>query len=388
MMRQIKIIILLIAVLGVTATSSAEDDFLPKWLDLLERGTSREKIAALNNLYYLRQRQYRYHERVWDPILKALKDKDPLVREAAASCLKDLGEDIQKSATKGTWSSGCCRQTKIVPSLVEALKDGNPRVRAQAALALGMYRFDRVGREMRDREYRAIDPLIKVMKDRDPWARFYAVYSLGLLGAVIETSQMTSLMKDNSDWRYEFSQRLASRALKTRPEGKSVSERKGTSSVQLSGRKSIGHRSSGQRDIEKLIEQLNSADCKLACGAVLALGKTGDKRAVEPLINALKSRRECDVPRSAHVRDRAVVALAYELKDSRAIPAMLEIVKDKDEDISFRSSVAFNIGVLGDPSVLDELKELMKGGKVGEADRVRAGLSSAIYRLSYIKENQ
>ena len=114
------------------------------------RGTKKEKKIALNNLWILKYPEYRKDSGVFDPVLRALKDKNPSVREAAASYLKHLGK----------LSEGCCKETEIVPSLIGALEDNHPRVREEASAALAYYK-----------DGRAIQPLIKRLKDESPWVR-------------------------------------------------------------------------------------------------------------------------------------------------------------------------------------------------------------------------
>lgn len=160
------------------------DKYLPKWLELLRKGNESEKKLALSNLWFLEYPEYRKDPRVFDPILSALKDKNPSIREAAAASLKRIGE----------LSKGCCKET-VVPPLIKALEDNNARVREEAAKALAYYK-----------DSRAVDPLIRALKDKDPWVRLNAVYSLGELRAKEAVSPLLELLNDDSDWRNKFVQ--------------------------------------------------------------------------------------------------------------------------------------------------------------------------------------
>jgi HEAT repeat protein len=137
------------------------DKYLPKWLELLRKGNENERKLALSELWFLEYPEYRKDPKVFDPILQALKDKDPSVRAAAAASLKRIGE----------LSKGCCKETEIVPSLIKALDDSHSRVREEASKALGYYK-----------DRRAVDPLIKCLNDKEPWVRLNSVFSLGKLG--------------------------------------------------------------------------------------------------------------------------------------------------------------------------------------------------------------
>jgi HEAT repeat protein len=240
--------------------------------------------------------------------------------------------------------------------VIDMLKDDNPDIRREAAFILSKF----------PNNVEIVKPLMKLLDDDDTRVRYAALAGINN----VNDSAIT-----DDDLRRQILD-INIRIMKDNPQYRNAGSIKSTAINYLTINRD-------ERAFETLIEFLKDSDCGLAASSAQALWKKGDKRAVEPLINALKSRRECN-----GVRDRASGALVYNFKDSRAIPAMLEIVKDDDADISLRSSIAFNFGELGDPSVLDELKIFMKGGKVGEPDRVRASLRSAIKRLSYIKEGQ
>jgi len=186
-MKRISVLIAIILLLLNTpyAFSSEYSTELPRWLELLKRGDDLERRLALHNLWFLEYPEFRKDIRVFEPILNALKDKDPSIREAAAACLKRIGE----------LSKGCCRETKITPSLIEALGDSSPRVRGQVAKALGYYKDER-----------AIDGLIKRLGDKDPWVRLNIVFALGELKALKAVDPLLNLLEDNSDWRNKFLQ--------------------------------------------------------------------------------------------------------------------------------------------------------------------------------------
>lgn len=187
-------------------------DALPKWLKLLEKGNTQEKKLALRNLWPLEYPELRKDHSVFDPVIHALlKDREPSVREAAAHVLRQIGD----------YSKGCCKETKIVPALINALEDKNPRVRGEAALALGYYKDER-----------AVEPLIKTLKDQDLWVGLNSVFSLGeVIPKAIGVSAAKSaqrvyggkgfeiektvhplielLMIDTSDWRRKIVQQEA-----------------------------------------------------------------------------------------------------------------------------------------------------------------------------------
>lgn len=199
---------------GSDASTSYYNDSLPRWFDLLKNGNTIEKRLALHNLTFLHFSEFRKDTKVFYPILEALKDKDQSIREVAVECLKDIGAGIQKSIDEKAWSQNCCKNTGIVPALVDVLgTDVDPRVRAEAAKALGMYRSDRTGYDILDKEERGIEPLIKALKDTDLWVRLNASFSLGELKAPQAIEPLIALLEDTSDWRNKLVQQDAIAAI-------------------------------------------------------------------------------------------------------------------------------------------------------------------------------
>ncbi len=82
--------------------------------------------------------------------------------------------------------------------------------------------------------------------------------------------------------------------------------------------------------------------------AAMILGRTGDERAVEPLIRALRDR-------DVHVRGRAARSLGM-LGDDRAVEPLIEALRD---DGYGRGWVAEALGKLGDPRAVEPLVSLL-----------------------------
>lgn len=174
--------------------SAKNDQFLLKWLALVKSGTEQQKKKALSSLWLLEYPEYRKNNHAFDPILNAMiKDKSPSVREAAAACLRRIGD----------YSKGCCQETNIVPSLIMALRDSSPRVKAEAAKALAYYR-----------DKRAVGPLAESLRDTDPWVRLNAAFALGEQAAFKGLAPLRAMLSDNSDWRFRFCNREAERAMR------------------------------------------------------------------------------------------------------------------------------------------------------------------------------
>ena len=152
----------------------------------------------------------------WSPVLSLLSDPDPRVREMASMALgvtganQDAADFLQKIVLQPGISSeskrlaaaalGGMEARTAVPVLTKLLADRDPRVRRWAVAALG---------EIADPE--TVAPLSKVLAtDPDPGVRVEAAFRLGKFGGEAARPALAAALKDaNADVR-----RLAEAALK------------------------------------------------------------------------------------------------------------------------------------------------------------------------------
>jgi HEAT repeat protein len=92
-----------------------------------------------------------------DRLIQQLKSPDPKVRSDAARALGKMGESAKAA----------------IPNLIPLLQDPEPNVRSRAALALG-----RMGESAKA----TIPNLIPLLKDSDPYVRWSAAEALKKLG--------------------------------------------------------------------------------------------------------------------------------------------------------------------------------------------------------------
>ncbi|MEW5820364.1 MAG: HEAT repeat domain-containing protein [Cyanobacteriota bacterium] len=103
-----------------------------------------------------------------------------------------------------------------------------------------------------------------------------------------------------------------------------------------------------KKDVEELIKDLNNKDFNVRKDAVFVLGKIGDTRAVESLINVLN-----DTGLVYHI----TIALG-EIGDARAVEPLINAFKDNDEYV--REVAAIALGKIGDTRAIEPLIDTLK----------------------------
>jgi len=135
-------------------------------------------------------------------------------------------------------------------------------------------------------------------------------------------------------------------------------------------------RSATKDDVEGLIKILKYGKSKYSrWEAAEALGKIGDNRAVDLLIESLKDKKPL-------VRWKAAEALG-EIKDNRAVEPLIKILNDREEDWSVRKGAAEALGKIGDNRAVEPLIEALKYSELSifsdlEHDYVRWGAEIAL----------
>ncbi len=117
------------------------------------------------------------------------------------------------------------------------------------------------------------------------------------------------------------------------------------------------------KDVEGLINALKDKDPMIRGDATEVLGKIGDSRAVEPLIEALK-----DI-----VREIAIESLRK--IGEPAVESLIKALKDKDTLI--RSGAAKALGKIGDKRAVESLTEALKYGDIF----VRSAAAEALEKI-------
>lgn len=326
------------------AVSAINDEYRNQYVDLLKKGNIDEKKLALNKAwFFLQSKDYGKDFRLLEPLLEALRDKNPSIRETAAVSLRNI--------------EGLETKKKLVPFLIDALTDKNPKVRQEAAVTLAGYK-----------DSRALEPLLKLLDDEDPWVRLSGVFALGELRYNGSFNSLFNILKsDNADWRNKFIQQecmIAIRKIESPTEiGKSnlltVLRKKFDDPYLRAGiTKTLGHfrydessdllmiaardssemirklsieamsrmpsfglptknnvMSVGDPRVDICIKALSDPAVSVKLQAIAAINLLRDNRPVEPLINILNDKNE-------HVRNNAIDALGN-FTDERILDVMI-----------------------------------------------------------------
>lgn len=111
--------------------------------------------------------------------------------------------------------------------------------------------------------------------------------------------------------------------------------------------------------------------------AATALGKIGDRTAVEPLINALKDR-------DRGVRIQVIKALG-DIGDHRSTEQVLTMLNDQDDETRLEAVIA--LGKIGDPRAVEPLIEKLKGSDYFYVRKKAAYTLYVFYKQAHLKED-
>jgi HEAT repeat protein len=190
-------------------------------------------------------------------LIAALRDENPGVRKLSALAL------------------GKIKERRATDALMKALKDENCEVRELAVKALGKIRDEK-----------AILPLIEALRDEDSDVGYCAGAALGNIGKPAVEPLIRELTDVDEDVR-----RFAAIGLGLTGEKRVVKylvEALGDEHllVQIGASKAL-HRI-GAPALAPLIEAIKDRSCRIRVHAIITLGDLGSKRAVKPLIDALR----------------------------------------------------------------------------------------------------
>ena len=237
----------------------------------------------------------------------------PVVRPAN----ENQAQQISDLIAKRNWDELVKIGAPAVERLIQALGDADPNVCFSAAKALG-----------RIRDPRAIQALGNATQAGDWDARDAAIEALGDIGG-IEAAE--TLIKKNT--------------LRYQPLYGSSANRADTAVSALTR--------IGEPAVLLLVEALTNSSNYELHGVAAALGRIGDKRAVDPLIQILNN-KDVGRPQGDTPAKVSVAQALGKLKDARAVDTLIRtLLTDKDAVVRHCAAVA--LSEIGDERVVDAL---------------------------------
>jgi len=198
----------------------------------------------------------------------------PVFRRSAIS-----DAQISVLINKRNWEKILEYGNAAVEPLIKALKDNDEVIRAETAAALGI-----IG------DKRAVEPLVDSLKDKDLHVRQQAAKALGKLGSSLAAEPLARCLNDHSrEVRLEAVEALKSIAgewsfkylVKSLNDSDASVRRETVKALLLIG---------GKRAVMPFLEYLKDPESKSKVEVIRALGVLGDKRAIDPMISFLKDK--------------------------------------------------------------------------------------------------
>lgn len=251
------------------------------------------------------------------PLLTALKNKDPEVRRSIADVINRLGDVCPvEQLMKVVDDKGCMVPYHLVSAiskhgeqavlpLISVMINRKHHARSQAAYSLGFLK-----------DTRAVQPLIDMLKDDDKDVRQFAAMSLGHIANDRAFEPLIELLSD-----------------------KEIEVRHRT----ISALGKVGKSSA----IKYLLKALKDKDKVLCRRAINALGELGDPSVIEQLVRALKDKNQLVFQNAALVLGK--------FRDARAVEPLIVMVK---YDYLCSNLALKTLSEMGEVAVLPMIKEL------------------------------
>lgn len=263
----------------------------------------------------------------------------PDATEALARALVHRDVRVQREAAKAM--KACCPTWASLPEaqdllthFLTALHDSSVFVRQSAARALGA-----LGNR------RALPQLVEATEDDQYWVREAAVEALGKLSDSRTTKRLVSLLRGR-----RFAPRIGTYP---GPLVHFIARTEPASTVRREAARALG-RIGDPRALEPLIDSLRDGheDGQVVATAARALGELGHTEATPALVRALKDAR-------LGVRVAAASALVS-VGDSRAVPSLSETLRAADPGL--RAIAARALGNIGGSPAVASLRDALDDG--------------------------
>ena len=345
-------------------------------------------------------------------LIIALKDEDWRVRESAAEAIGKIGvndeqfETILRMLKKGETSEerhgaaialGELKNLKAIPALITALKDEDWSVRSSAAEAIGKIAEANPGKEVLE----AITALINALKDEDSDVRLSAAEAIREIAEanqgnkeVLEAiTALINALKDDYSRVRESAAEAIGKIGEANPNSKEVLEaipalitalKDNNKDVRKRAAEVIGKIGVNDEQFETIVRMLKEGETwEERHGAAIALGELKNLKAIPALITALKDNNKDVRKRAAEAIEKIAEINPNSKEVLEAIPALITALKDEDSDV--RLSAAEAIGKIAEANpgkeVLEAVPALITALK-DENSVVRLSAAEAIGKIS------
>ena len=299
------------------------------------------------------------------PLVVALKDENPRMRDTAATLLVKMGQPAVAALSQlkneengdlrlaAITILGRIKHADAVPALIAALDDPLTPVRDAAAIALGQ-----IGEP-------AIPALRTLLSDADLQKRWIGAYALNAIGTAKTADPLIVALNDRDERIRDLATSALTRIGKDAIEPLATAAKNVNVEVRLAAINALGGMARPET-IAILHAALKDDEPIIRDAAVAALGNTRSAKAIPALTEAIQNK-------DTKVRADAVQALVKLGRDS--LEVMIEASKDKDWQV--RRAATDGLGMLGLADAVPALNRLI----VDEDDRVRTAAGLAIARI-------
>ena len=320
--------------------------------------------------------------RAVSPLIKALSDRETVVRSSAAAALgkikdhrsvpylievtKDNESHVRHAAIEAL---GGMEDPMAIPAFIDALRDDKIGIRYEAATALGKFDDPRAAvavdpliHELGSKNVNiqasatyalvqigkpSVEPLIKALKDNDKTIRREAALALGKIGDDRGIDPLIELLNANEDG-VAWAAALALGNFNDPKAAKALTNALRFKNGYLRSRLPEPLIKIGSFAVDYLIIALNDKDAEVRAQAAFVLGYVKDSRVVEPLIASLKDE-------NSGVRKNAAIALIF-YKDPRAAKPLIAVWNDENSEVRIKAAESVvSIGVKANEPLLLEL---------------------------------
>jgi len=346
-------------------------------------------------------------------LIIALKDEDWRVRESAAEAIGKIGvndeqfETILRMLKKGETSEerhgaaialGELKNLKAIPALITALKDEDWSVRSSAAEAIGKIAEANPGKEVLE----AITALINALKDEDSDVRLSAAEAIREIAEanpgnkeVLEAiTALINALKDDYSRVRESAAEAIGKIGEANPNSKEVLEaipalitalKDNNKDVRKRAAEVIGKIGVNDEQFETIVRMLKEGETwEERHGAAIALGELKNLKAIPALITALKDNNKDVRKRAAEAIEKIAEINPNSKEVLEAIPALITALKDEGSNVRWTAAEAIGKIAEANPNskeVLEAIPALITALKDEDSD-VRLSAAEAIGKIA------